>query len=145
MIAVQGSEAYGTVVYPATFEPECDAYGDNDETYFEAQSTNGSAFISLDFSPRKKNPTPSVEFLNFFKNVTNQPIFANGTTCDWMTRLFNTSVSEAPFAPVAVKGTVRSRIGPFLGRKKFEGIYGIQIATPFIERNYLDCKTLSHL
>lgn len=142
-IAIVGSEAYGTIVYPGAFEPECDAYSDDDETYFEATSTKGSAFMSLDFSPRKKKPTPTNEMINFFKNVTNQPIFANGTTCDWMVRLFNTSVTEGEYAPVAVKGTVRSKIGPFPGRKKFEGLQGIQVATPFIERNYLDCKTLA--
>ena len=130
-------------MYPATFDPQCDAYGSHrHETYFKAKGTNTTKFMSLDFSPLKHHHVPSSQLLNYFKNVTNQPSFADGKTCDLMIRFFNTSVTEAPYAPVAVKGSVQSNIGPFTGYECFEDLRGVQVATAFIERNYLECSTL---
>ncbi|KAF7554051.1 hypothetical protein G7046_g6924 [Stylonectria norvegica] len=145
VVAIEGSEAYGTDVAPAKFNPQCDAYGGGKhETYFKAKSVDSKKFITLDFAPLKHH-APTQQLLNYYHNVTNQPSFANGTTCDQQIRFFNTSVSEAPFAPVSVRGDVRSKVGPFKGERSFKGIDGIQIATAFIERNYLDCKSLKGL
>ncbi|CAM1508246.1 Fc.00g050940.m01.CDS01 [Cosmosporella sp. VM-42] len=141
LVAIQGSQAYGTVVHAGTFSPQCDAYNGRHEPYFKAKSVAPSKFMSLDFSSQKQYPV-TTQVLDYFKNVTNQPSFADGKTCDQMIRFFNTSVTEAPYAPVAVKGGVRSNIGPFHGFKPFDGLRGIQVATAFIERNYLECSTL---
>lgn len=85
------------------------------------------------------NPYP----LELFKNITNQPTFANATTCDNMIRLFNTSMSIGEHAPAPVRGRIRANAFPFPGEeKKWADVYGVQIATPFIENNYLDCRTM---
>jgi hypothetical protein len=78
--------------------------------------------------------------LSFLVNITNQPIFVNGSTCDQMIRLFNTTLGSAPFAPVPVKGRVRSNIGPFEAPTDFTDVYGFQIATAFVENNYQPCE-----
>jgi hypothetical protein len=78
--------------------------------------------------------------MEFFKNITNQPSFANGSTCDQQIRLFNTSLTAAPFEPVQVMGSVRSYLGPFPAKKHFRNVAGIQLATAFIENNYLPCE-----
>jgi len=85
------------------------------------------------------NPYP----LELFKNITNQPTFANATTCDNMIRLFNTSMSIGEHSPAPVRGKIRANAFPFPGEeKKWVDVYGVQIATPFIENNYLDCRTM---
>ena len=149
-LAVIGSALYGTKVYPATFDPECDAYayssdGGSNMTYFDA------------YTLRSLTPSVSTTFrtltaqqdgleglgdytLAFYKNTTNQPFSTNGKTCDNMPRLFNTSVSAAPYLPVGVVGNVTAQDPFFPGGKTWEGVQGVRIDTAFIERNYLDCK-----
>lgn len=108
--------------------------------------------------------------LDFFKNITNQPTFASpGGTCDNMIRLFDTSMSRGKFAPVPVRGRVKAvNVFPFVaegeldsdsdsdpsgsdsddasrgGQREWEwtDVYGVQVATPFIENNYLDCEAM---
>ncbi|KAJ4415969.1 hypothetical protein N0V85_002471 [Neurospora sp. IMI 360204] len=102
--------------------------------------------------------------LDFFKNITNQPTFARpGGTCDNMIRLFDTSMSRGKFAPVPVRARVKAvNVFPFVkgemdsdssgsnsddasrGQREWEwaDVYGVQVATPFIENNYLDCEAM---
>lgn len=143
-IALDGAADYGEEVYPSTFEPPCDAYGTlpGGATYFRASSTDGSGIhADLHFSPAKRGCKHSFP-LEFFQNVTNQPIFGNGTQCDRQVRLFNSSLSDAPYEPRYVKGKVSTNLPP-LGDSKWLGeVEGIQIDTAFIEYNWLDCQTL---
>lgn len=108
--------------------------------------------------------------LDIFKNITNQPTFAKpGGTCDNMIRFFDTAMSRGKFEPVPVKGRVGAvNMFPFVGedldsdshsgpsgsdspddagrlRKReweWTDVYGVQVATPFIENNYLDCEAM---
>ncbi|KAK3403341.1 hypothetical protein B0T20DRAFT_343709, partial [Sordaria brevicollis] len=109
--------------------------------------------------------------LDFFRNITNQPTFAKqGGGCDNMIRFFDTAMSRGEFPPVAVRGRVRAvNIFPFAKEEELEldadsglsgsdspddagrlrkrewgwtDVYGVQVATPFIENNYLDCETM---
>lgn len=77
-----------------------------------------------------------------FKNMTNQPTFANGSACDNMVRLFDTSMSRGGHEPVFVRGRVRANLAPLEGGEEWAGVYGVQVATPFIENNYLDCRSM---
>ncbi|KAH6626487.1 hypothetical protein B0J18DRAFT_365003 [Chaetomium sp. MPI-SDFR-AT-0129] len=143
-IAVEGSRAYGTVVSPAEYEPMCDAYQQlpNGNTYFKATSLDSRDFIELEFartphSSRHRYP------LELYRNITNQPTFANASSCDNMIRFFNTSMSTGEHAPVAVRGKATGRAFPFNETThKWADVHGIQVATPFIENNYLDCQTM---
>lgn len=152
-IALEGSRAYGTLVSPAAYDPPCDAYRrlPSGASYFRAASLTSRDFVELEMTPTSLtnpiNPYP----LDFFRNITNQPTFANATSCDNMIRLFNTSMSVGEYAPVTVRGRVRARAFPFQllrssGEKEeateWTGVYGVQVATPFIENNYLDCRTM---
>ena len=142
-VAIEGSRAYGTIVSPAKYKPLCDAYKrlPNGNTYFRGSGMETPEFIELEMarvSDPKFNPYP----LELFKNITNQPTFANATSCDNMIRLFNTTMSVGEHAPVPVRGRVKAHALPFEGETEWTDIYGVQVATPFIENNYLDCESM---
>ncbi|KAF4838173.1 hypothetical protein CGCTS75_v001244 [Colletotrichum tropicale] len=140
--AVTGSQAYGTTVHAATFAPDCNAYSAlstcSGSTYFNGSSAAGDKRISLTMR-RAVEQQPIPYTLSMFDSIINQPIFANGTACDQQIRLFNTSLSQGAFAPVPVRGSVRSSLGPFPADAAFGDVAGFQVATPFIENNYLPC------
>ncbi|KAL2146547.1 hypothetical protein VTI28DRAFT_3438 [Corynascus sepedonium] len=143
-IALEGSRAYGTLVSPAKYEPLCDAYRHmaNGHTYFRGASVNSPDFVELEMA-RIPRTTLSPYPLELFKNITNQPTFANATSCDNMIRLFNTTMSVGDHAPVYVSGRVKARAYPFEGaEEEWTDIYGVQVATPFIENNYLECRSM---
>jgi len=138
-IALEGALAYGTNTFPATFDPPCDAYRaapakHPDTTSFSAKAD--AASLSTLFSSTPTQPFP----LSFFQNVTNQPMFADGKTCDNMIRLFNTSVTTAPNRIESVRGTVKANILPFTEEREWQDVYGLRLDTAFIENNYLPCE-----
>ncbi|KAK3942498.1 hypothetical protein QBC46DRAFT_72057 [Diplogelasinospora grovesii] len=144
-IAVEGSRAYGTIVSEAEYDPLCDAYRQlsNGASYFKGSRLAAPAeFIEFE-TTRTSSLSHTAYPLELFKNITNQPTFANASTCDNMIRLFNTSMSLGEHAPVAVRGRVKaSHSLPFKGVQEWTDVYGVQLATPFIENNYLDCRTM---
>ena len=146
--ALDGSRAYGADAEPAVFDPPCDAYraahgpSPSGATYFRGRGTNdSSAFAELEFYPVGRHDSGVIP-VSFFKNVTNQPSFGNGSTCDQQIRLFGTALSQGRFAPAPVVGKVLSDLPPLRGRQGLGEVYGVQVATPFIENNYLDCQSL---
>lgn len=140
-IAIQGSRDYGTEVTPASFEPACDAYQHTKSRTRYFKATGLSRYAELEMS-RLPVSTSGLYPLALYKNITNQPTFANGSTCDNMIRLFNTSLSTGAYEPVRVEGYVRANLGPWQGEVEWDGVHGIQVATPFIENNYLECRTM---
>lgn len=155
-VAISGSEGFGITVYPGSFDPPCDAYAryipsspeDNSSNmthYFEAATTagddagaDGGRLVSLQTAPTEGMQDPwGIEFL---KNITNQPVFANDTAvCDNYQRLFNTSLTLPPNDPVPVRGRVEARIEPFAdadvaGSQIWEdGVFGWRVSTAFLE------------
>lgn len=141
-IALKGAMDYGTNTFPASFEPGCDAYRaipsqKPGTTYFRASSLDGDEALSTLFSATEEEVFP----MEFFKNFTNQPTFADGKTCDNMIRLFNTSVSSAGNGIERVKGVVRANIHPFNNEQEWTNVYGLRMDTAFIENNYLSCES----
>lgn len=143
--AINGSREYGTTVYATEFSPGCVAYEHlrGSSTYFRGESTDNSGiYASLEFSPLAQgayNPFP----VEFYQNVTNQPIFGDGTRCDMQIRLFNSTLNQGEYAPVPVKGTVNSNLEPLGAIKgRLGAVFGMLIDTPFIEYNGLDCELL---
>ncbi|KZM27443.1 uncharacterized protein EKO05_0010688 [Ascochyta rabiei] len=134
--ALKGALDYGTAVFPAQFDPPCDAYrrAPHGRTSFAASAVDGKAAVSTLFAP---TTAPPLYPLNFFKNVTNQPTFADGKTCDNMIRLFNTSVTTGI---ESVRGRVRAKIAPFGEERVWEGVEGVRLDSAFIENNYLPCE-----
>ncbi|KAI8931621.1 hypothetical protein NX059_011273 [Plenodomus lindquistii] len=141
-VAIDGAADYGTNVYPALFHPECDAYAPTSSpgtTTFSSRSVAlGNASFDTIFAKTPQELYP----LSFFKNVTNQPMFADGKTCDNMIRLFNTSLTTAPYGIDQVIGSVKANIAPFKEMKTWSGVYGLRLDTAFIENNYLPCESL---
>jgi hypothetical protein len=139
VIAIKGAKDYGTNVYASFFDPPCDAYRsvEGSTTHYSGQSQGSdSASVSTEFSSAQDSPFP----LSFYKNVTNQVMFADGKQCDNMIRLFNTSVSTAPYQIENVKGTVKAMMPPFTGEQQWNDVYAIRLDSAFIENNYLPCE-----
>jgi hypothetical protein len=138
--AIAGTELYGEVVYPAIFDPPCDAYASSPHGTFANAVNNTTTYVSTIWKALQRGfyaPIPEA----FFRNVTNQPSFGNGSLCCQEIRLFGPSVSSE-WAPKSVLGNVKIET-PLLGKEmEFNGVMGIQVATPFIENNYLVCDTL---
>ncbi|KAL1858938.1 hypothetical protein VTK73DRAFT_7734 [Phialemonium thermophilum] len=134
----------------------------------QADEAGGSRpFLEVEFAPAVADGRtgPSSPYsLEVFRNITNQPIFANASTCDNMIRVFDSDLSAGPeHAPAVVRGRVRaSQVAPWqgmaqadgevvgdgeeeagsLGEWEWTGVYGVQVATPFIENGYLECRSL---
>lgn len=157
-IAIEGSKTYGTAVSAAAFSPNCEAYeraeDDGAAVALAANATDGSdTFVRLRFAPLGEegegaaaatNPFP----LALYQNITNQPIFANGTQCDRQIRLFNSTLNQGAFAPVPVRGSIATNLAPLdttttnQGLLLTDDVFGMLIDTPFIEYNGLDCQSL---
>jgi hypothetical protein len=136
-IALTGAQAYGTTVFPATFDPPCDAYrsvpGAADPSTSSFSGSAVDASVETVFSQTMDETFP----LEFFKNVTNQITFADGKSCDNMIRLFNTNVTTGI---ESVRGSVKARIAPFEGEMAWSDVYGIRFDSAFVENNYLPCE-----
>lgn len=142
-VALKGAADYGIKTIPADFEPACNAYRAMPEaeeagsTYYGAHSAQDDAsFITTVFAPTAK-PMYSMKF---FQNVTNQPTFADGKTCNQMIRLFNTSVSISPNTIENVSGTVKTNLFPLENEQEWNDVLGLRGDTAFIENNYLPCE-----
>lgn len=140
--AISGSEAYGTKVHPSSFQPECDAYAAwEGGTSFHAKSED--AEVALSYRPYEASPGDSSSFpMQFYKNVTNQPIFIDGASCCQQLRFFDTRLSTGAYAPVRVKARIEARLGPFTDGLTLKGVDAIQLLTPFVENNYVSCESL---
>ena len=152
MAAVQGSQAYGTNVTPAdAFDPPCDAYRkDGDRSIFRLSSSGSEVSMALSFRELSTSLSSSSSSaglpLSLFRNMTNQPSFANGSVCDNQIRLFDSAfffgVEDAALLPRPVEGSIHSsNFEPLTGTQKFETVFGWQVSTPFVENNYLDCSS----
>ncbi|KAL8419345.1 hypothetical protein RB594_002535 [Gaeumannomyces avenae] len=153
-IAVSGSADYGAKAHPATFDPECDGYkaspdSSSTTTTFAASAPATGASFSLSVSPDAYGDAPFGLPVAFFVNATNQPTFANGTTCSNMIRMFDQSLfADGRGAdPRPVAGTITAAgMGPgLLSWSEADAprqAFGIQVATPFAENNYIPCHDL---
>ncbi|KAI0157910.1 hypothetical protein GGR52DRAFT_180664 [Hypoxylon sp. FL1284] len=132
--AITGAQSYGITVYPASFDPPCDAYVGTPSGATQAHGQSDDAtlgrFLTLEATPSGADvPYP----LDFIKNVTNQPVFANPLQCDDYLRLYNTSLTTGATAPVPVVASVRVNLEPFTTEQSWDGVYGWRMATPFLE------------
>jgi len=51
-------------------------------------------------------------------------------------------LSQGQFEPVPVVGKVTANLPPFNQEQSLDGVFGVEITTPFIENNFLDCQSL---
>jgi len=146
-IALEGAASYGQEVIPSTFAPSCDAYTAaprSRSTRFKGTGVGDVAgkYFDLEFSPcsdRERSPYT----VEFFKNVTNQPMFfVEGGQCDLMVRYWDTPVTSGGFKPRMVKGDVKANISP-MGKFEEKGVYGVQVDTAFVEYQPYECESLS--
>ena len=79
---------------------------------------------------------------NSYVNITNQPLFSDGLSCDLQVNLYNTTLSEGSNAPVGIKGDITVK-APYLPQDSvFKGVSGIKVDVAFIEYNMLSCASL---
>jgi hypothetical protein len=152
-MAIHGAREYGTLVYPASFEPPCNAYEyqehDPSSTYFRAKSNSQKnkkerAEIDSAFSTNTSS-SASVFPMSFFVNATNQASFADGESCDHYIRLYNTTLSTGKHAAVPVSGSVQARMHDLFGDKDmtWSNAVGVQVDTAFIENHLVSCEGLA--
>ncbi|KAL5118634.1 hypothetical protein ACEQ8H_003485 [Pleosporales sp. CAS-2024a] len=153
-LAIQGAQAYGIDVFEATFDPPCDAYraaapaahahAHDQQTTTTFVATSAHACLETVFKTSTSTSTTSTSHdeipLAFFKNVTNQVIFADAKTCDNMIRLYDTAVSLSPHTIQRVTGSVKAHVPPFDAEQTWEHVSGLRFDSAFIENNYLPCE-----
>ncbi|KUJ22343.1 uncharacterized protein LY89DRAFT_575724 [Mollisia scopiformis] len=132
-IAIEGAAAGGTIVPPTTFDPDLEAYA------FVPPSGHE---IFLNAYTNLSTTQPAVA--TNFKNVTNQPIFTDGLTCDNQITLFNSSLSTGDNAPVGIRGkiSIKAPYFPEEDCEAFEDVYGIKVDIAFVENPGLNCSSL---
>jgi hypothetical protein len=77
-----------------------------------------------------------------YVNVTNQPSFTDGLSCDNQLNLFNTTLSTGKNAPVDIVGEIMVEAPYFPTTRTFKNVFGIKVDIAFIENNGLPCSTL---
>lgn len=139
-LAIDGVGIYGEVAYPAIFDPPCDAYMGFDGG-FSVNATNSSDafFQSVWWEPSEEFNYD--EMIRFFNNVTNQPSFGNGSSCDNQIRLFSTN-NTGIWAPNPVLGDILLQTPLLPDVIMCVGVTAIQIATPFIENDEVACSSM---
>ncbi|CZR50661.1 uncharacterized protein PAC_00535 [Phialocephala subalpina] len=145
--AIAGANASGSIVPPAIFQPDLEAYAfapsSTDEIFLSAYtnlSTTQPAVTTAFKLLKQVGPWP----VSFFKNVTNQPIFTDGLSCDNQITLFNTSLSIGKNAPVGIRGKI-SIMAPYFPEEDceaFDDVYGIKVDIAFIENTGMNCSDL---
>lgn len=130
-MAISGAQGLGLTIYPAEFDPPCDAYraDGNGGMTFSATATQGGKYINVATKPSTTVPYP----FDFISNITNQVVFANTTYCDHYQLIYNTSLTTGQFAPVPVEGSVTGLLEPFTEAQTWTGVYGWNYAGAFLE------------
>jgi hypothetical protein len=139
-MGINGSREYGGNVYPATFEPACDAYAHakGGLTTYKALAEN--AFLETSWQ-HITEATPATSLLNFVKHTTNQPLFGTNGMCNHQTRMFNTPLSTGAHAPRPVVGAVRAKV-PSVSESEmlWSEVAGVQVNSAFIEKHMIPCS-----
>ncbi|KAI1098840.1 hypothetical protein F4804DRAFT_337796 [Jackrogersella minutella] len=126
-LAIAGAEGYGVSVHPSTFDPACDAYAALPHGGSYARAQSGRRFMSVQAKPSWSHVPYGLDFL---RNVTNQPVFANARLCDYFLRFFNTTLSSSATPVVA---DVSVGLEPFAQPRSWHGVHGWRMATAFLE------------
>lgn len=141
-MGIKGSSEYGGEVYPAEFEPVCNAYdhAGHGRTTYSARA--GKAFLESTWqASRQAQPSPSL--MHFIKHTTNQPLFGVNGMCNHQLRMFNTVLSVGEHAPRSVNGAVRANI-PSVSETEmmWSEAMGVQISSAFIEQHMIPCEEM---
>ena len=153
-IAIEGAEGYGETTLPGFFEPPDAGYtitprGLISFKVYDAGIVNetvkphlvGYTLFNFTSDPTNIAPFP----LAFYKNVTRQPQFSTNTAvCDNQIRLWNTSVTigSADVRPRSIFGSVKLSPPTVPKETIFTEVFGVVVATAFIEDNYVSCESL---
>jgi len=87
--------------------------------------------LSLSF--KTTNETGTVGLFDYIKNAVSQPYFSDGNLCDLQPRLFNTSISQAPFQPQKVRGTIRALPPAYPIESVWKQALGMRVDTAMVE------------
>jgi hypothetical protein len=150
-MVIQGAQVYGTQVYPAAFDPPCNPYEFSasshhpGSTYFTARAENDTALMETLFQISVLERLEEFP-IQFFVNATNQPVFADGLSCDMYTTFWNTTLAQGANAPVPVSGTVRAGLSIFdkaPGKEMtWENAVGVRVDLAFLENGPISCEGL---
>ncbi|TVY78317.1 hypothetical protein LSUE1_G003884 [Lachnellula suecica] len=144
LVAIAGVAMYGTIPVPSNFSsPQAYAFtnGRDKDVFLDAYTDllSKEPSVTTRFKPTTEiAPWP----LDFYKNVTNQPTFTNGLSCDNQLDIFNTLLSTGKNAPVGVKGDIMIKAPYLPSDSTFRGVHGIKVDVAFVENNAIPCEQL---
>jgi hypothetical protein len=151
-LAIQGAQVYGTKVYPAVFDPPCNAYeyvsnnvgsAKPGSTYLTAKANDSRSAVLDSVFSTSHIKDPAAFPMQYFVNATNQPIFTDGKSCDMYTTFYNTSLAQGANAPVPVSGTVRTKLPSVFDKEMlWADAIGIRVDLAFVEHGPLSCQDL---
>lgn len=149
-MAIQGSIAYKTKVFSSLFAAKCEAYSSDSQGTFTMNAASAEVNVSrssieTSFKRESGNDIQMPFNLDAFKVISDQITFAdvNGQ-CNRFVRLWNTTIDSTPI-PVKGKITLEGAVSPLQsasGKIGFENVWGMHLATPFKEDNYLNCANV---
>lgn len=143
-MGIKGSSEYGGEVYPADFEPSCNAYSqlENGRTSYKTRS--GMAYLETTWK-QTKQVAPADSLMHFVKHATNQPLFGLNGMCNHQIRMFDTELSTGQYSARGVQGAVRANI-PSISETEmmWSEATGVQVASAFVEKHMIPCDEVRH-
>ncbi|KAH8591845.1 hypothetical protein B0O99DRAFT_518682, partial [Bisporella sp. PMI_857] len=144
-----GIRDYDQTPINATFQPILEAYERSPATTTSPRvgisfvaSVDNKPWLNVQLKDSNKHYLPWLYLLEFFKNVTNQPIIGNATTCYQQVNLFNTTLSADVHAPAYVCGSVGIEAPLPPTSHVYRDVFGIHVDLAFLENNFLNCTQL---
>lgn len=143
-MGIKGSSEYGGEVYPAVFEPSCNAYSQLDNGWTSYKTRSGAAYLETTWK-QTKQVVPSDSLMHFIKHTTNQPLFGSNGMCNHQVRIFDTELSMGQYRAREVHGAVRANI-PSISETEmiWSEAMGVQVASAFIEKHMIPCDEVRH-
>ncbi|KIW06866.1 uncharacterized protein PV09_02542 [Verruconis gallopava] len=139
-MGINASREYGGEVYPAEFEPACDAYAHAEDGITSYKARARDAYLDTTWQHMADSSPPS-SLMTFIMHTTNQPLFGVDGMCNLQKRMFGTSLSTGAHAPRSVVGAVRANI-PSVSKSDmmWSDVAGVQVNTAFIEKHMIPCE-----
>ena len=145
-MGISGASEYGTTtVYPAEFEPECDAYLQTSSGRTKFNTRAKDAYLDSTWQPQLSPSIPAASLMHYLRHATNQPMFGLNGYCNHQNRMFNTELSIGEYEPRPVKGAVRTKVPSVFDTEMiWTEATGVQVATAFIEKHMIPCEEVRH-
>ncbi|EPS45857.1 hypothetical protein H072_287 [Dactylellina haptotyla CBS 200.50] len=149
VVGILGLTVYGLFTPASTMDPPSDPYAFVPAAQASAPGQVYFNFTEIGGGPNsptgyvKYTPSGTVDVpWDFVRNVTNQPFTGNGIICDNQIRIFNTRLTQPPFSPIPVSGSVFLDSALYSLKINTNTAKGWLFAAAFLENNFIPCPLL---